>query len=159
MTIRAPSIRPQARGAFQCEFGSRAEPDRRMRFLCRLRFHRDIGEIPEIAADSRFGLSPQRLHYLHSFDEPAPALFARHSENLVRRRRTANTDSDDQTAPAQLIDRCQGLRQLHRIADNRQQHGSAEAYARRQRRDVCEERDRLEDRRVGNHLFLHHKLS
>src|ERR1700722_10709317 len=73
----------------------------------------------------------------------------------MSRSRTADGDSHDSTAPAQLIDGRQCLRQFHRIADYRQEHRGAEAYSRRQRRDVCEQRDWLENRHVGDHLFLH----
>src|SRR6266851_9280719 len=98
-----------------------AEPERRIQLLYRPRLQWDIFETPEITGEGGARLGPQRLHHLYGLHEAARPAFTRHTEDSFGHVRPADSDTDSQPALAQLIERGEGLGQLHRIANYRQQ--------------------------------------
>src|SRR5207253_6723098 len=66
----------------------------------------------------------------------------------------AQTDSDDESAPTELIDRAQAFREMHRASDGRQVDGAAKAHSARARRGKRQQMERVECRHDPQDLFL-----
>src|SRR5205823_14614699 len=65
-------VEPAAHGRLQRIRALRRDPDRRMRFLERLREHRRLGDLEELA-DVAEGPAPERFHDYVDCPVPAPA--------------------------------------------------------------------------------------
>ena len=99
----------------------RADPERRMRALERLRLERGVLELPELAGEGHARLGPEGPH------QPEPLVEARHparrrdAEGGVDLRVPAEADPDVETAAGELIDGRQALGQMHRAPERREQ--------------------------------------
>ena len=111
-----------ASGALEPDRGARSKPDWRMWPLHRLGLHRNILEAPKFTVKGCPGVRPERFENFQGFDEAPNAPLIRDAESRFRYVGTADPHPDDYAPLAQLIQRRQTLRQLHRIADYRHQH-------------------------------------
>ena len=92
----------------------RADPERRVRTLKRLRLQRRVLELPELAREGHARLGPEGPH------EPQPLVEARHparrgdAEGRVDLRVPAEADPDVEAAARELIQGGEALREMHR---------------------------------------------
>ena len=91
-----------------------------MRFLDRLRFHRNIFEIPEAPLKGRLRFGPKQLHDLHRFSEARHSFLTRIAEDLLVRSQMASPEADAENRPAttHAIQGRKTLGQLNRIAQS-----------------------------------------
>src|SRR5437667_458621 len=121
-----------------------AEPEGRVGLLQRLRLHRPVLELEELALEGDARLGPQALHEREPFREARRPAHRVETERGVDARVAAEPDADREPPAAQVIERRQALGEVDRASQRGEQDRGAEPQTLRARRRVREEHDRLE---------------
>src|SRR6266702_2825405 len=131
-----------------------AEPDRRERLLERLGIHRRILQLPELPVEGDARICPQRLHQREPLGEPRDVPFGVHTEGGERPYLAAGADADLDPAAAELVQRAQALRQVHRAVQGGHENHAPQPQPLSARRRIGHRLDRPELRCRPHHLFL-----
>ena len=98
----------------------------------------------ELAGEPRLVVVPKTAHGLDIVVGPPPASAEGHTDGLVLTRHIAHTDTDEEPALGQHVDRGELLRQNHRIAQREDHDARPELHPRRPRRGVGQHGHRVE---------------
>ena len=139
---------------FERLFLTRAKPDRRIGFLDRLGFHRNIFKIPECTPRRGFGLGPQGFHNFDALNKPSRTEFARIAKNRFWNMAT-NTDTNGEPALTHIVQTRQAFGELNGIAENRQQNRGAEPSFERDRGKIGQQTDRFENGEIADNGLLY----
>src|SRR5688500_8069978 len=132
-----------------------AEPQRRMRLLHGLGLHGGIVDGEELALHRYARLRPQPLHEREPFLEACGTALRSEAVCRVHARVAAEAHAGDETAAAELVDRCKTFRKMDRVTERGEENGGPQAHALCEPGRVREEIDRLEAGHSAQDLLDH----